>query len=102
VNLTKISTHADLSGFQCRFYIAENGAKGDQHAKEVAKVLAENPKEAKDIRQYFFEKVSELLDKYTFANVGGKVSNVDIVRDVLKVAPLHWAATEIVCVVFFR
>ena len=43
------------------------------------------------IKQFFYEKTRELMQGESCRSVGTSVHTVDIVRDVLKIVPLHWA-----------
>lgn len=45
---------------------------------------------------FFFEKTRQLVSSSSFAVVGGQRLVVDLVRDVLKLVPVYWAATEVV------
>lgn len=42
------------------------------------------------------ELVNMLIEKNTMKGVAGKTHYIDIVKDVLNVAPVHWIANEIV------
>lgn len=48
------------------------------------------------IADYFVNKVSELLDSKSFKHVGHSMQYVDLIKDVLNLAPIHWAAQEVV------
>jgi linoleate 10R-lipoxygenase len=86
-----------LDALFCRFYIAtDDSEKGARIGKEIVGTFANSADDIKKIGQFFFLKTRELIERQTYHNVVGKVSNVDIVRDVLKTVPLYWAATEIV------
>lgn len=45
---------------------------------------------------YFHDKTRELMLSQSWTTVGGTSKNVDIVRDVLRYVPIHWAS-EVVC-----
>jgi hypothetical protein len=44
------------------------------------------------IGAYFRDTTRKLINSHSFTLVGGKTCVVDIVRDVLKVVPVYWAA----------
>jgi linoleate 10R-lipoxygenase len=80
-----------------RFFLAsQDSAPGEKEQRELIGALAGTPESAKKIGQYFYDKTKELIAAQSFKLVGGKVANVDIVRDVLNFVSLHWAATELV------
>ena len=49
------------------------------------------------IAHYFYEKTRELITLKSYSLTDKNIKFVDIVRDVLRYVPLHWAATELVC-----
>jgi hypothetical protein len=59
-------------------------------------VMLAAPAPMDKIGTFFYSKTRELIASNSFALVGGKTRNVDIVRDVFKFIPIHWAATEVV------
>jgi hypothetical protein len=88
---------ANFSTLLNSFFLAsKDPAQGEKEQRELIGALAGTPESAKKTGQYFFEKTKELIAAHSFKLVGGKVGNVDIVRDVLKFVTLHWAATELV------
>ncbi|KAH7914862.1 heme peroxidase [Hygrophoropsis aurantiaca] len=75
------------------FFIAsENGPK---EQSELLNILTPSPEAIGKIEKYFFNKTKELINSYSFSLVGDKTRAVNIVRDVLKFVPIHWAASEI-------
>ena len=40
--------------------------------------------------KYFAEKTRSLVDAKSFGLMGGRVKNVDIVKDVINLLPVHW------------
>ncbi len=44
------------------------------------------------ITQFFHDKTRDLIQKNSYTLVGGKIQVVDLVRDVLKLLPVYWAA----------
>ena len=74
----------------CRFYIAsDDAAKCERQHTEIIAAFAGNAEDKKKSGQFFFNKTRELIEKNSYSVVGGKVVNVDIVRDVLRVVPLY-------------
>ncbi|KAI0322769.1 linoleate diol synthase, partial [Amylostereum chailletii] len=79
-----------------RFFIAtEDTFRGTRQQEEVLRALAPSDKASDSIAQFFYQKTRSLLQSKSFTLSDKSVKNVDIVRDVLRYAPLHWAATEI-------
>ena len=48
------------------------------------------------IGQYFYETTRKFIVENAYTLVGGNVSGVDLVRQVLRVVPIYWVATEVV------
>ena len=72
---------------------SENGA---EEQEQFATALAPSPEAVSAIGTFFYNKTKELIEEHTFSLIGKKTRAVNIVRDVLKFVPLHWAAVEIV------
>ncbi|KAL0953741.1 hypothetical protein HGRIS_004930 [Hohenbuehelia grisea] len=73
------------------FFTATTNSK---ETAEILKVLS-SPESINETGAAFNRITRELIEANSYALVGGKTKCVDIVRDVLKLAPIHWAATEI-------
>jgi len=82
-----------LTGYDRFFVASENGA-GEQ--KQFISALAPSPEAVSNIGTYFYNKTTELIRQHSFSLIAEKTRAVNIVRDVLKFVPLHWAATEVV------
>jgi linoleate 10R-lipoxygenase len=79
------------------FFISEPGVpSAQQEQKDVVSAIAPSHTVADKIGTFFHDTVVKLVKEHSYALVDSSTMNVDIVRDVLKYAPLHWAATEIV------
>jgi linoleate 10R-lipoxygenase len=61
-------------------------------------VLQGEPGQSEKIAQHFYERIRNLIMSKSFTLCDKGVKMLDIVRDVLRYAPLHWAATEVVWV----
>ncbi|KAG2132772.1 heme peroxidase [Suillus clintonianus] len=70
-------------------------ANGVEEQKRFINALAPTPEAISAIGTYFNNKTKELIEQHSFSLIGKNVRAVNIVRDVLKSVPLHWAATEI-------
>ncbi|KAF8074859.1 linoleate diol synthase [Lyophyllum atratum] len=68
---------------------------GPQAQEKVYKALADSPESIAQIGSFFYETTRDLIDSRSFALVGKKTRSVDIVRDVLRLVSVHWAASEI-------
>ena len=64
--------------------------------REALRVLRASPEQVDQISQYFFEKTRELIKVKSYSLTDKNIKFIDIVRDVLRYVPLHWAATELV------
>ncbi|KAG1767154.1 heme peroxidase [Suillus placidus] len=70
-------------------------ANGVEEQKRFISALAPSPEAISAIGKYFNDKTKELIELHSFSLIGKNTRAVNIVRDVLKFVPLHWAATEI-------
>ncbi|KAG1795206.1 heme peroxidase [Suillus plorans] len=70
-------------------------ADGVEEHKQFIGALAPSPEAISAIGTYFNNKTKELIELHSFTLIGSNTRGVNIVRDVLKYVPLHWAATEI-------
>jgi cytochrome P450 len=77
------------------FFLAEDSAQAAKEHEQVIKALTDSPASVAKIEKFFFDTTRELIKAASYSPVVGKIQNVNIVRDVLKYVPLHWAATEI-------
>lgn len=68
---------------------------GVEEQKRFISALAPSPEAISAIGAYFNSKTNELIKLHSFSLIGKNTHGVNIVRDVLKLVPLHWAATEI-------
>ena len=70
--------------------------QGDSDQDKIAKVLVDTPEATARIGKFFHDTTSQLIKSNSFTLVGDEVHGVDIVRDVLRVVPIAWAAADIV------
>ena len=73
-------------------------ASGDaaQVQKEFISALAPSPEAVEKIGQYFYKKTAELISAASCPLINTNTNSVNIVRDVLQLVPVYWAASEIV------
>ncbi|OAX41520.1 heme peroxidase [Rhizopogon vinicolor AM-OR11-026] len=74
------------------FVASENGV---EEQKQFLKALAPSPEAVSKIGTYFYDKTRELIQQSSFSLITGNTHAVNIVRDVLKLVPLTWVATEV-------
>ncbi|OAX33207.1 heme peroxidase [Rhizopogon vinicolor AM-OR11-026] len=74
------------------FAASENGV---EEQNQFIGVLTPSPQAASKICAYFHDKTKELMEQRSFPLIGEKTRAINVVRDVLKSLPLHWAATEV-------
>ncbi|KAH9056263.1 linoleate diol synthase [Lactarius vividus] len=80
------------------FFLACEPDQDDESQRnqtEVLRVLQASPERAEQIANYFYEKTRELINIKSYSLNDENIKYVDIVRDVLRYVPLHWAATEL-------
>ncbi|KAF4610857.1 hypothetical protein D9613_007045 [Agrocybe pediades] len=68
--------------------------ESEEAQKAVADVLSSHDL-SKTITQYFYETTKKLIDEKSYTLVGGKTSGIDLVRNVLSVLPVSWAASDL-------
>lgn len=49
--------------------------------------------------QFFYESTRKLIASESYTLVGGKISGVDLVRQVLRVVPIYWVAVDLVSLI---
>ena len=64
--------------------------------EKIHKALADSPETVNNIGTFFYEHTFELINTNSYSLVGKKSYGIDIVRDVLKIVPVLWAASAIV------
>ncbi|TFK51792.1 linoleate diol synthase [Heliocybe sulcata] len=78
------------------FFIASADAdKARKEQREFLRVLAGSPELMQYTAKYFHRKAAELIRAQSYANIGGKTQNIDIVRDIVRVVPIQWGASEL-------
>jgi len=70
-------------------------ADAAQVQKEFVGSLAPSPDAIEKIGQYFHKKTAELITASSCPLINTNTRSVNIVRDVLKLVPVYWAASEI-------
>lgn len=84
------------------FFLATDAPeRGEREQRQVLKALAETPEQIAAITKFFYETTKALIAKDSYKLVGGKKSAVDIVRDVFRVVPIQWVATQVVSEAFY-
>jgi cytochrome P450 len=77
------------------FLASADATRSDREQREIVSALVHTPDIGDKIAESIYRTTQDLITYHSYACVGGKVMNVDIVRDVLRYAPLTWAATEV-------
>ncbi|KAF9466079.1 linoleate diol synthase [Collybia nuda] len=67
----------------------------DEEQAKTTAALASSPEAISKIGQFFHDTTRQLITANSFSLVGNKTHAVDIVRDVLKLVPIYWAAADI-------
>lgn len=58
--------------------------------------MADSTESIDKIGRFFFDTTRKFIDLHSYKLVGNITHGVDLVRDVIKYVPVHWAASEIV------
>ncbi|TBU30522.1 heme peroxidase [Dichomitus squalens] len=75
------------------FFIACNDpAQAARYQRELLGALTGAPDAESGIKTFFYEKTRELIQRESCQSVGTSTHTVDLVRDVLKLVPIYWAA----------
>ncbi|KAI0059735.1 linoleate diol synthase [Artomyces pyxidatus] len=77
------------------FLAAADPMRGERDRQAVLGLLLDTSGGADRISQYFYEKTRALIASKSYTLTNKKIRNIDIVKDVLRCVPLHWAATEL-------
>lgn len=67
-----------------------------EQAKQAVLAVLDSPELVEQIGQYFYESTQKLITAESYTLVGGKISGVDVVRQVLRVVPIYWVANDLV------
>ena len=79
------------------FFLATSAPEsGEREQRQMLKALAETPEQVEAITKFFYQTTKALIAKDSYKLVGGKRSGLDIVRDVFRVVPIRWVATQVV------
>ena len=79
------------------FFLATNSPEqGEKEQSQMLKALAETPEQVEAIGNFFYENTKALIAKESYQLVGGEHSALNVVRDVFKVVPIQWVATQVV------
>ena len=78
------------------FLATDSPERGEREQRQMFKALAETPEQVDQITKFFYENTKALIAKESFKLVGGQKSAIDIVRDVFRVVPIQWVATQVV------
>ena len=55
-----------------------------------------SPDLVEEIGKYFYDTTKKFIASESYTHVGGKICGVDLVRQVLREVPIHWAAIDLV------
>ena len=91
--LNRVSKVVHGPGF---FLATDTPERGEREQRQILKALAETPEQVDAITKFFYENTKALIAKESYKLVGNKQSALDIVRDVFRVVPIQWVATQVV------
>jgi linoleate 10R-lipoxygenase len=85
-----------LNGHRDRFFLASNSeAENQRDRRNVLRALGTQD-QTDQIAHYFYEKTRDLIKSKSYSLIDKNIKFVDMVHDVLRYVPLHWAATSLV------
>ena len=91
--LSRVASVIHGPGF---FLATDSPERGEREQRQMLKALAETPEQVQAITEFFYQNTKALIAKESYKLVGGKQSALDIVRDVFRVVPIQWVATQVV------
>lgn len=91
--LYRVSSIIHGPGF---FLATDSPERGEREQRLIFKALAETPEQVDDITKFFYDSTKAHITKHSYKLVGGEKSALDIVRDVFRVVPIQWVATQVV------
>jgi len=68
--------------------------EGEKERQAVLDVL-NTPELVEEIGKFFYDTTKKFIASESYTLVGGKICGVDLVRQVLRVVPIHWAAIDL-------
>ncbi|KDR80737.1 hypothetical protein GALMADRAFT_1103751 [Galerina marginata CBS 339.88] len=68
--------------------------ESDKEKQAIISVLS-SPELLDGIGRYFYESTKKLINANSYNLVGGKVTGIDLVRQVLRILPVYWVATDL-------
>ncbi|KAF5387399.1 hypothetical protein D9757_005780 [Collybiopsis confluens] len=78
---------------RAKHVVSGKGAPEDRsEQKRVIGVFTGSPEASEELSKFFYSKTQELIKSNSFNLSGSKTRSVNLVRDVLKAVPIHWAA----------
>jgi hypothetical protein len=80
-----------LCSQKIRFYPVEG-----EKEKEAVLAALNSPDLVEEIGKFFYDTTKKLIASESYTHVGGKICGVDLVRQVLREVPIHWAAIDLV------
>lgn len=76
------------------FFTAESdGAVAEKQRQQIMTAIIGNSD--KDITDFFYDMTLKLIQTNSYPMIGNNTRAIDVVRDVLKLVPLYWAAEEL-------
>lgn len=76
----------------CSFYIASaDPARAAREERMMLDALVGETGSEEKIKQFFFDKTRELMERESCKTVAKGIHTVDLVRSVLRVVPIYWA-----------
>ncbi|KXN87397.1 Psi-producing oxygenase A [Leucoagaricus sp. SymC.cos] len=74
-----------------KFYPVED----EKSQKSVVGALSGSPQLIDRIGKYFYETTQKLMAEHSFGLVGGKSYGIDLIKHVIRVVPIYWAASDL-------
>jgi hypothetical protein len=63
--------------------------------KQAVLAILNSPELVDEIGKFFYDTTKKFLASESYTLVGGKISGVDLVREVLRVVPIYWVAIDL-------
>jgi linoleate 10R-lipoxygenase len=81
---------------RCSYFALLDDVRGEMHRKAIQQAIFHNIEHTGPVARHIESKARALIHQKSFALVGTTTRCIDIVKDVVNLAPIHWIADALV------
>jgi linoleate 10R-lipoxygenase len=81
---------------RCSYFALLDDVRGEMHRKAIQQAIFHNIEHTGPIARHIESKTRALIHQKSFTLVGTNTRCIDIVKDVVNLAPIHWIADALV------